>query len=562
MRMGRVRDRRNRAWANGAVSACLCLSLLMPSPAFSQALTSDLLAPVPGGFVSPQNLPTRRTTDAPLQPNGTLQTSQLSPDRIPQSIITPPMPAASGAAGTGFDALNRKRKQIKYYPGAKKPKPPVGPGSPPPPLVPETRPSPPSAKAAKPPVAPSVAGTVVGQPPRRRLPIDPDPYAPTGVRVGSFLVKSAVEIYGGFDNNPARFVQPKGSSFYKVAPELLAATDWTRHSIIVDLRGSFTGYEKQFPAAPFQTSPAPENVDRAEFNGKIAGRLDVARDLRVNSEMRMRVGADNPGSPNIQAGLKEFPLFTTTGGSLGVEKDFNRLQIKVDGLVDRTVYQDSKLTDGTQTNNNDRNFNQYGGVGRATYEVLPGLKPFAEVQGDVRVHDDRADRFGYLRDSSGGYIKAGTTFEFTRLLTGEASIGYAARSYTDTRLEVLKGLLTSASLIWTATPLTTAKFVSTTSIDETTVPGVPGILTRTYTVEVNHDFRRWLTATGKFTYVTQDYQENFRFDKIYSLQGDLVYKLNREIQLKAQVRRDILDSNILGASTASTVVMLGVRLQR
>ena len=49
-----------------------------------------------------------------------------------------------------------------------------------------------------------------------------------------------------------------------------------------------------------------------------------------------------------------------------------------------------------------------------------------------------ADRFGYLRDSNGGYIKAGTTFEFTRLLIGEASIGYAARSYTDPRLENLK----------------------------------------------------------------------------------------------------------------------------
>ena len=91
---------------------------------------------------------------------------------------------------------------------------------------------------------------------------------------------------------------------------------------------------------------------------------------------------------------------------------------------------------------------------------------------------------------------------------------------------------------------------------------MPGVLTRTYTFEVDHDFRRWLTAIGKFTYGTQDYQENFRFDKIYSISGDLVYKLNREVQIKAQVRRDILDSNVPGASTASTVVMLGVRLQR
>jgi hypothetical protein len=32
--------------------------------------------------------------------------------------------------------------------------------------------------------------------------------------------------------------------------------------------------------------------------------------------------------------------------------------------------------------------------------------------------------------------------------------------------------------------------------------------------------------------------------------------------VKAQVRRDILNSNVVGASTAATVVMLGVRLQR
>ena len=234
----------------------------------------------------------------------------------------------------------------------------------------------------------------------------------------------------------------------------------------------------------------------------------------------------------------------------------------MDALVDRTVYQDSKLTDGTTTPNKDRNFNQYGGVGRVSYELLPGLRPFAEIQGDVRIHDQSPDRFGYLRDSSGGYIKAGTTFEFTRMLTGEASIGYLARKYDDPNLEVLKGLLTSASLVWTATPLTTARFTTTTSIDETTVPGVPGVLTRLYTVQVDHDFRRWLTAVGKFTYGTQDYQENFRSDKIYSIEANLIYKMSREVWIKGQVRRDILNSNVDGASTAATVVMLGVRLQR
>jgi hypothetical protein len=42
----------------------------------------------------------------------------------------------------------------------------------------------------------------------------------------------------------------------------------------------------------------------------------------------------------------------------------------------------------------------------------------------------------------------------------------------------------------------------------------------------------------------------------------LIYKLNRDVWIKGTVRRDILDSNQPGSSSAATVVMLGVRLQR
>jgi hypothetical protein len=213
------------------------------------------------------------------------------------------------------------------------------------------------------------------------------------------------------------------------------------------------------------------------------------------------------------------------------------------------------------TSNDDRNFSQYGGVGRVSYDLIPGLKPFGEIEGDSRVHEVTFDRSGFRRDSSGGYAKAGTSFEFTRLLTGEISVGYAMRDYVDPRLNRLQGLLGASSLTWTATPLTTAKFYSGTSIDETTLPGVSGVLTHTYTFEVDHDFRRWLTAIGKFTYGTYDYQGNGRFDRSYSLSGDLIYKMTRSLWVKGTLRRDILDSNIPGSSSASTVVMLGVRVQ-
>jgi hypothetical protein len=177
------------------------------------------------------------------------------------------------------------------------------------------------------------------------------------------------------------------------------------------------------------------------------------------------------------------------------------------------------------------------------------------------VHDLQYDRSGYERDSSGGYAKAGSSFEFTRLLTGEISIGYAARNYIDPRLNRLEGLLVTSSLTWNATPLTTAKFYSDTQIAETVLPGASGVLVHTYTFEADHDFRRWLTGIGKFTFGTLDYQGYNRNDKTYSIEGDLIYKMTRNLWIKGTLRHDVLDSNLANSSSASTVVMLGVRLQ-
>ena len=569
---GPARGRHKRVKTLRALLPCLALIAFDGSLAHAQTLTSELLRPVRDGFVSPQDLPLRRTgertadfsNDDRLRDNDAPAPSRIG--RIPTYGIS----AASGASGSGYDSLNRTRRKPKLYPGQARPKPPPGPGSPAPVISNGPANSngrlrlsiPPSDTANKAPIPPAMAGTVAGQPLRKRLRIDDDPFGAVGDYAGSFLIKSAVELGGGYDTNPGRTFVPKGSPFYVVAPEFLAVSDWERHAVVADLRGSFTGYGTTFPPPAGGTiSSAPTDVDRPDFTGHVDGRLDVTRDTRLLGEARLRVSTDNPGSPNIQAGLARYPIYTTLGGTFGVDQNFNRLQVSAGGTVDRTVYQFSKLTDGTSTSNDDRNFDQYGGVGRVSYDLLPGVKPFAEIEGDSRVHDAKFDRNGFQRDSSGGYAKAGTSFEFSRLLTGEISVGYAARDYVDTRLNRLEGLLVASSLVWTATPLTTAKFYSNTSIDETTLPGTSGVLTHTYTVEVDHDFRRWLTAIGKFTYGTLDYQGDVRRDKIYSASGDLIYKLNRNLWLKGTLRRDILDSNILGSSSASTVVMLGVRLQ-
>src|SRR5262249_37756268 len=150
-------------------------------------------------------------------------------------------------------SLNRTRKQPKYYPAQVKPKKPPGPGTPPPNQPPLTAAGqlrlsiPPSQTANKQPLPPGIAGSVPGQPQRRRLKIDDDPFGAVGDYAAGFLIKSAVELSAGYDTNPGRTFQPHGLPFWVVAPEFLAVSDWERHALVADLRGSFTGYGGSLP---------------------------------------------------------------------------------------------------------------------------------------------------------------------------------------------------------------------------------------------------------------------------------------------------------------------------
>ena len=198
----------------------------------------------------------------------------------------------------------------------------------------------------------------------------------------------------------------QGATVFTVAPELKAQSNWSRHELKADLRGSYTWY------SPDQTP----TLIRPYFNGKVDGRIDVTRDTRIDLETRLLVSTDNPNSPNLQAGLAKLPIFATFGGSAGVGQKFNRFDLSLEGDAERTAYQQSQLTDGTTASNDDRNFDQYGGRLRGGYELSPGVTPFVEFEADTRVHDLNTDFSGYQRDFKGLTGKAGATFEISKLL--------------------------------------------------------------------------------------------------------------------------------------------------
>jgi hypothetical protein len=318
------------------------------------------------------------------------------------------------------------------------------------------------------------------------------------------------------------------------------------------LRGSYTGY------SPDETP----SLSRPYLNGKVDGRVDVSKHTRIDLGGRMLVSTDNPGSPNLQADLAKLPIFTTVGGTAGLGQRFNRLDVSIKGDVERTAYQNSTLTDGSIASNEDRNYNQYTGTLRGSYELSPGLTPFVEVAADTRVHDLDADFSGFQRDSKGLTGKVGAKFELTRLLSGEAAVGYTRRVYDDPRLAMIGGLIGNASLLWTVDALTSLKLTAASSVGESAVPDVSGALYRDVGLQVDHAFRRWLIGSLKFGFGLDDYVGLDRIDKRYSAGVGLTYKLNRSVQIKGEFRQDWLRSNIEDVDYAASIFLLGLRLQR
>lgn len=571
--------RRERKSPARSLPAGLLLVALLGADAGAQTLTPDMFSPGRDSF-SGQNRPLRRIGDVAddaynVDQNGLRRRrEEPAPSRIGR-VPTFVVPAAAGAAGIGFDSRNRRKPRAKPKPGVSPTAAPreIGVTDQPPqpvqilptvqPVVKPPPPLPSAATANKPRLAPSMMGTVVGQPLRRRLKVDDDPFGPVGFYRGSMLVKPAVELWTGYDTNPGRVNNGKGSWLYMVAPELLVASDWERHSLIADLRGSFTGYSQRNDSDGVSApAPVPVIIDRPDFTGKVNGRLDVSNDTKILTETRARIGTDNPGSPNIQANLLRYPLYFSAGSTIGGTHSYNRFELGANASVDRTVYQESTLSDRSRSSNSDRNYNQYGATLRGGYEVMPHLKPFGEVSIDVRDRDLQVDRSGFARDSRGYTGRVGSTFEFSRLVAGEASIGYTTRHYQDPRLQDANGLLLAGSLVWKPTGLTAVTLGASSSVDESTLPGVSGVITRSYNAAVEHAFRRYLIATAKFGFTTADYDGSDRFDKIYSVGADVIYKFTRDVHLKAQLRHDWLTSTVSDADYQATLFMLGVRLQR
>ncbi|MGJ4951774.1 outer membrane beta-barrel protein [Bradyrhizobium sp. HKCCYLS20291] len=375
-------------------------------------------------------------------------------------------------------------------------------------------------------------------------PVTPDakPYDPTGLTVGSFLVKPAVEIQAGYDSNPTRRTGGPGSPVAIVATEVSVRSQWERHQLNADFRGAYT------------EDTNVRSLSHPTFEGRAQGRYDVIEGTALTGEAR--VVNDALALP----GALKLPRATTFGGSAGVLQKIGPTEIAFKASADRVVFNDAMITANVPLRTQDRNYTQPGAQVRVTYVLTPTISPFIDMSFDRRNHDLQVDFNGQRRDSSGIAGRAGAVVNMGSL-TGEASVGYLTRRMDSPLMPNISGVIADATLAWAATDATTFVLVARSQASETPAMNVSGILSRDVILQMDHQFEPWLIGTLRGGYGQDQFVGAGRTDQRMFVAAGGVYKMNRNIQLKSEVRTEWTRSNVPINNFMAVVGVVGVRVQ-
>jgi len=368
------------------------------------------------------------------------------------------------------------------------------------------------------------------------------PYDPTGLTVGSFLVKPAVEIQAGYDSNPTRRAGGPGSPVAIVATEVSVRSQWERHQLNADFRGAYI------------EDTNVRSISHPTFEARAQGRYDVIEGTAVTGEARFVNDA------LTLPGALKLPRATSFGGSAGVLQKIGPTEIAFKGTADRVVFNDAVITANVPLRTQDRNYTQPGAQVRVTYVLTPAISPFIDMSFDRRNHDLQVDFNGQRRDSSGIAARGGAVVNMGSL-TGEASVGYLTRRMDSPMMPNISGVIADATLAWAATDATTFVLVARSQASETPALNVSGILSRDVIVQMDHQFEPWLVGTLRGGYGQDQFVGIGRTDQRMFVAAGGTYKMNRNVQLKSEVRTEWTRSNIVMNNFMAVVGVVGVRFQ-
>ncbi|MEI8702703.1 MAG: hypothetical protein EOR99_09610 [Mesorhizobium sp.] len=376
-----------------------------------------------------------------------------------------------------------------------------------------------------------------------------DPFAATGIKLGSFVIRPTLEQGLTASSNADSSADGKPALLSETTLRFNAVSDWRENSAVIDGYGTFL---KTISGDEIQ-----------ELRGRVDGTLnvDLDNDLRAIAKLGYEAAPESASSPVVVEGTIEQPVRQTIDGSLAVEKDAGKMRFALTGAVEHDIYGDAKLSTGGTVSQKDRDSTLYTATLRTGYEISPAITPFTEVEVGRRVYDLRVDTNGFERSSTLLGIRAGAELDLGEKLAGEFSAGWLREAIDDDRLPAISGATVNADLRWSPERGTTIGLIGQTTVEGTTTPDESGDILYSGLLTGEREIRANLIGNAALGVGWRDYIGSDGHDLTLSAEAGLTWWLNRYAGLTTRARTEKQTSNLEGRDYTAHSIFVGVTLQ-
>lgn len=260
---------------------------------------------------------------------------------------------------------------------------------------------------------------------------------PLGIRAGRFLISPRISAEARYDTNLYNLDAPRTSDVALVArPAVTIDPDLARHSLRLDIAGEIRRYV---------WTPA-ENSE--QYFVQLSGRADLMERTAVTGHAFIARRIERRGTLGDQFQTDEPIGYLEREVGLGVARTGGRLELRIDGAINRKTYADS-TSGGVPVDQSTRNGNQKRAKLRIDYNFSPALTLFGE--GAVTYIDYDREPTG-PRGSASYSGQAGARIEISPLTNVEVSLGYFKTDFADPAQPGFDGLAYAVTANWSPTP--------------------------------------------------------------------------------------------------------------
>ncbi|MBP0615598.1 outer membrane beta-barrel protein [Jiella mangrovi] len=374
---------------------------------------------------------------------------------------------------------------------------------------------------------------------------DGDPFAPVGIRAGTFILYPELIQTIGFSNNLENDTTNTKGAFTETILSSRLVSDWSSNEAEFNSR---LAYRQNF------AGDAKENPSAA-VDGRL--RLDISHDTVAT--LRGAIDFDREDYSDV---LDDTALSGRAGvvsSSLAAElsHDFHPVSVAGTLTVARKSY--FSLPEGSI----DEDYTTLTAALRAGYDLSPAIQPFVEASVGRRIFDvaDPAERDGPGRNAWLPAMRAGVGIDLRDKLKGEVALGYAFNVPDDASVETMGALTVDANLVWSPRRGTDVTLSGRTSF-EPELTGLSSTTNYETSLAIAHSLGARTTLTAAATLGYEDSTLENEDKLLLSGVAGFNYWLNRQLALTGSYEHRRSFAVLPGNRYSADTVKLGVTLQR